>query len=896
MSDAHESWRRADELFSAALELAPAQRAAFVNASVGADEALRARVDELLAGHARAEPAFLEPPGERDLVGKRVGEFTLVRLLGAGGMGAVYEAEQERPQRRVALKLVRALPGVARDARRLALEAELMARLAHPGIAHVHAAGTIDDEAGQLAWFAMELVEGAQTLLDFARAKALSRDERLALFDSVCRAVQHGHQRGVVHCDLKPANILIDVQGAVKVIDFGIARAAGVQASAATLHSASDIVGTLAYMSPEQAGGAVECVDTRSDVYSLGVVLYELLLDARPLELGGGTITEALDAVRSRDPIAPRARRRDFPRDLELVLLKALAKEPEQRYASVSEFADDVRRFREHEPIVARSPSLAHRVRLVFRRRRALAVAITLVAVTLIVASIVSTLAWFEADSAARAEAQARARAERVVRLQRRIFVLARPAQALGRDVTVREVLDDAVFAAERELGLDPASLGDMLATLGTTYVQIGVLEDARRLLERSLELAGADEDAMLARRVDLALAYIGMSRFDDAAKLLDGALEHARGETRTLALYRRAVVERSRNRFDAAQATLDEALASCAAVESGSTLRATLQHELGLLAYQRRDFALAETLQRAALDAYVSALPPDHPSIGAAQTALGNALFDLGRVDEAAERWSTALASFERVLDPSHPDFATVIANLALVHERKRDFAQARVLYERALELRKKWLGPDNPRVADLLSRFATMLLASGDPDAAESVAREAVEVRGRSLGARAGSDLGMAENVLALAFVQIQRRDFGAAEASAREALSIQRAALEPGHADLAKSLTTLGSALLELGRATEAEPCLREALEIRRTKLPGQWLTSNTASLLGGCLTKLARTSEAESLLAEAVPVIERALGVQDFRAKSARERLAQLYERTERGELAAELRAR
>jgi tetratricopeptide (TPR) repeat protein len=882
------TFARAEEVFHEALELDPGEREGFADRRCGAQPQLRALVADLLAGHARAGAGFLETPGRRGLEGRSVAGFTLVRLIGEGGMGAVYEALQERPSRRVALKLVRALPGAARDARRLELEAEMLARLAHPNVAHIHAAGTFDDGAGELSWFAMELVEGARTLLEHARERDLGLRARLELFDAVCRAVHHGHQRGVIHCDLKPGNLLVDASGTVKVIDFGIARAARTEASAATLER-SGIAGTLAYMSPEQAGGDPAAIDTRSDVYSLGVVLFELLCGSKPLALEGRSLTEALRIVREVPPLRPRG----LPADLATIVLTALEKDPERRYASASELAEDLRRFRRHEPIAARRPSLAHRLRLLVRRRRALAAAAATVALVLVVAGPAASLGWLRASRAAESEARARDAAERVARLHERIFRFARPAEALGRDVTVREVLDDAVFAAERELAGDPVALGGVLATLGTTYVQIGALEPGERLLAHSVELAGEDRAALAERRTQLAHALTGQGRFDEAGRLLARALEDASGGARALALYRRGCLERQTGRAAEASATLASALELPGAADP--SLRPLVLRELGHIAYDARDFVRAEALHREALELTEASLPADHPAVAAARSALGNDLFDLGRVGEAAELWEAALATYERVLDPRHPDFATVLANLALVHERRRDFAAARELYERALELRRTSLGEHHPRVADLLGRFASMLLASGNLEEAERAARDAVACRRAGLGGRAESDLGLAGDLIALALVRMQRKDLDGARDGASEALAIQRAALPAGHADLAKSLTLLGAVQLEAGRADLAEAPLREAHQIRLAAMPGNWLTANTASVLGGCLLELGRYGEAEPLLAGALPEIEGTLGAADFRARAARERLAKLYQLTSRAEAAAALRA-
>ncbi len=277
------SWEREEELFLAALKLDTGERESFLERECGADAALKQGVERLLQAHESSGEDYLVGFSGAAFSGKRIGAFTLERLLGEGGMGAVYAAVQDHPRRRVALKIVRALPGVTRDAQRLAFEAEIMGRLQHPNVAQIYAAGTFADPAGEYAWFAMELVSDARDLLRYAEEEALGLAERLELFDAVCQAVAHGHMRGVLHRDLKPDNVLVDAAGRPKVIDFGIARATDPTGTAAT--ASGEIQGTLAYMSPEQFSARAAELDTRCDVYALGVILYELLTGKRPIDV-----------------------------------------------------------------------------------------------------------------------------------------------------------------------------------------------------------------------------------------------------------------------------------------------------------------------------------------------------------------------------------------------------------------------------------------------------------------------------------------------------------------------------------------------------------------------------------------------------------------------------------
>ncbi len=292
------------------------------------------------------------------LIGRRIAHYTIVRLIAAGGMGCVFEAQQERPRRAVALKVMRPGLSVPSALARFRIEPEILARLQHPHIAQVYESGVHDADAGPLPYFAMELIRDARSLTAHAAARGLTLTQRLELFVKLCDAVQHGHQKGVVHRDLKPDNILVGGDGEPKVIDFGVARATDADLLRTTLCThAGDLIGTLRYMSPEQCEGNSGAIDTRSDVYALGVVLFELLTGALPIETDSMPIYQAIRTIRETQPKRPSALNRALRGDLDAIVLKALEKEPAQRYASAGELGRDVRRHLAREPIDARPPS-----------------------------------------------------------------------------------------------------------------------------------------------------------------------------------------------------------------------------------------------------------------------------------------------------------------------------------------------------------------------------------------------------------------------------------------------------------------------------------------------------------------------------------------------------------
>jgi len=353
---------RAKALLAQALAQPPAERAAWlVRACAGEPELLRA-VSALLRAREAAPAA----------AGPSVAGFRLLGELGRGGMGVVWLAEQEHPRRLVALKFLRLDSLAPEDIERFRREAEILGRLNHPGIAHVHTAGVTTSELGELPWIAMEYVRGT-SLGEYVKAHAPHLRARVELMLQLCDAVQHAHQQGIVHRDLKPSNVLVDETGRVRVLDFGVARfAAGSEAAPRT--RTGQMFGTLAYASPEQAAGRVDEIAPPSDVYALGVLLHELLTGELPCPVDETRLVEAVQAICDEEPRRLRARRRDAPADLETVLLKALAKEPARRYADAGELAADLRRVLAEQPVRARRPSALYQARKFVRRNRALTV------------------------------------------------------------------------------------------------------------------------------------------------------------------------------------------------------------------------------------------------------------------------------------------------------------------------------------------------------------------------------------------------------------------------------------------------------------------------------------------------------------------------------------------
>ncbi|HXH65896.1 MAG TPA: serine/threonine-protein kinase, partial [Candidatus Limnocylindrales bacterium] len=670
---------------------------------------------------------------------KTIGPYRLVRKLGEGGMGQVWLAEQTAPlQRLVAIKLIRA--GVTDNIllERFESERQALARMNHPAIAKVFDAGTTPDGT---PYFVMEYVPGIPITL-YCDQKRFSIPQRLELFIQVCEGVQHAHQKAIIHRDLKPANILvteIDGKPTPRIIDFGIAKAIAARDPLATMFTrAGNFIGTPSYMSPEQADPDIRDVDTRSDVYSLAVILYELLtgtLPFDPTQWRSEVMHEALKRLREVDPPLPSiqyARKSTTQRDtatqtarlratdpqdlvsllrgdLDWITMKALEKDRARRYGTPSEFAGDLQRFLHHEPVSARPASASYRFQKYVRRHR-LGVSVAAAGLVLLIAFAAMQAVQLRRITAERDRtARERDRANRIADFMTKMFKISDPSEARGNSVTAREVLDAASNDIDSGLVQDPELQARMMDIMGTVYDNLGLYPRAEALTRRSLDIlrksSGLEDTEVLRLENNLGNILYDEGKYTDAEKLYRHAYETFRGKLgpenvktlQTMDDLANAIYEEGR--YAESEKLYRDAL-EISRRSLGPDHRETLV-QLGNLANNldaEGRYADAEALVREVLDARRRTLGPDHPEALRAINDLAATLFLEGKYADAESLFRQTLEARRRVQGPEHPETVLTIYNIAGAVQKQGRLAEAEKLYREALAAQTRILGAENP------------------------------------------------------------------------------------------------------------------------------------------------------------------------------------------------------
>ena len=546
-------YERLRELFLSVCDLLAQQQAAALDEHCADDPSMKNDILALLAMDAK-EKGLLESPTLTDQIQqqlaealatetetpmpKTIGDYRIVRKLGDGGMGTVYEAQQDHPRRTVALKIIRFGLASKNMLKRFEHEAHVLGLLQHPGIAQIYEAGTADTGSGPQPYFAMELVPG-KPLTNYANQNALGTRQCLELVSKLCDAIQHAHTKGVVHRDLKPGNILVTEDGQPKILDFGVARATDSDIQTTTLQTdIGQLIGTIPYMSPEQAGGSPDEIDTRSDVYSLGVLLYELLTNRLPYELKEKMIHEAVRVIREEEPTRLSSINPQLRGDIETIVAKALEKDKDRRYQTAGELAADIRRYLDDEPIEARPASAMYQFRKFTKRNKALVGGVAAAFVILVLgvsgtsfglmqALEQKTLAQellSEADQAKTLAQSEASKSNAVVELLREVIVSASPEELRGKDLTVRELLDTMSASLGERYEDSPAVKIAVHGTIARAYLDLGEFDAAERNAKSHLDLCrtlyGQNHLETFNAMLTLGNTYLGSARLAKADAL----------------------------------------------------------------------------------------------------------------------------------------------------------------------------------------------------------------------------------------------------------------------------------------------------------------------------------------------------------------------------------------
>jgi non-specific serine/threonine protein kinase/serine/threonine-protein kinase len=837
-----ERWQRIEAVFHAALAREASGRDEFVRQECGGDEELRKEVLSLLA-ESEADEDFLEDPamhvaarvlassskaeGENAAAGSLppfIGRYRVIRLLGEGGMGTVYEAEQDEPRRVVALKVIR--PGLATPERlrRFRHEAQALGRLQHAGIAQIYDAGAADTGFGPQPYFAMELVRG-ESLDRYVATHPLSTREKLALMAKICEGVHHAHQRGLIHRDLKPGNILIDETGQPKILDFGVARLTESEAQLTMQTEVGQIVGTLAYMSPEQVQGDPQEIDTRTDVYSLGVILYELLTGQLPYNVSGRQIPEAVRTIREVDPASLSSISRNYRGDVETIVGKALEKDKARRYESAAALGADIQHYLSDEPILARPPSTSYQLSKFARRHRALVTGAAAVFLVLVVGIAVSTTLAIRARRAEQAAikerdraSRERDRATRITDFMTGMFKVSDPGESRGNSVTAREILDKASNDLNSGLATDPDAQSQMMQVMANTYANLGLYPRADELATRALEarrkLLGPDDPKTLESMTQVGDILEREGKFEDAEKM----------ERQALAAERRVLGSDDR-------LTLD-----------------TMNLLVITVGFQGR-YAEAEKLDREQIEILARKYGPDDDKLVAAKTNLAGLLSAEGRFVEAEKEDRDLSEIARRKWGSDHPKALAPRENLAMVLTQQGRLKEAEQLFREILPMRQRVQGADHPDTLHCMENLAGVLSAEGRLKESEQMYRESLKASVRVLGAEYPETLAEQFDIAVLLNKEGRTQE---AEKLAAATLAAQMRILGPDNPDTLSSQSVLVEIMLAQHRYAEAEKMARQVYAVQlRTQGPQHPETMYSLQLLGTSLALDHRYPEAVHL---------------------------------------------
>jgi tetratricopeptide (TPR) repeat protein len=914
--DPVDRWQRVESLFYAALDLEPQARTAFLRQACGADAESLEEAESLLdsseqtLGFARKAVSEVarQQTVEPQPAGRRVGAYRLDRVLGEGGMGTVYLATRadETYQQQVAIKLMHAGFAPSRGMLlRFRAERQILANLNNPGIARLLDGGITSEG---IPYLVMEYVDGLP-IDEYCRQHRLSVDARLKLFRTVCGAVEHAHQRLVVHRDIKPGNILVTADGQPKLLDFGIAKLLDPATEVPRLTRSSERLMTPEYASPEQVRG--DPITTAADVYALGVLLYELLVGKQPFEMHAKSPLEIAQIICEQDPEPPSRALwanpersvlygfRKLDGDLDNIVLMAIRKEPARRYASVAALSADVEAYLTGYSVQARTDTWRYRAgKFVGRHRVAVSLAV-LALLVLVGFSIGMGLLARRADHARAIADQQRLAAQREADFLTGIFYAATPEFAKGSQVTIGELLDQSAKRIDAELTSTPDVQATLLYNLANAYEQFGQADKAQPLLERAYSLrrklfgnasfevattanvlahayrmggqyakaedlfrkaleigqkAPGDHSPVLAKMLtDLAFCLYSESRDSEADPFFRKSLVLNPGHDNSDGAITRSllaqVLEREGHLSEAWQFANDAA-ETVDRLEGPSFNLAITRHILAGVLRDMGNLLEAEKLEGQTL-ALWRKQGGSHVDVVYSMDNLGVILLAEGDWKRAEPLLREGLKLRQQHHGAKHPLVGTSLLNWGHVLQAKGELRGAEKCLHQAMDVLRETMGAESWRLKDVLDRFALLRLDRGDFPGGESYARQALEMA-RRLGGDTNPEV--ATSLVEVALAREFQGDASGAEPLLRKALEIRRKLFSPQHPAIAAVQTRLGETLIDEGKPQLAEPILREAVRSARTEsfplLP--WQVAEPENALGVCLARLGHSAEAKLLL--------------------------------------------
>jgi tetratricopeptide (TPR) repeat protein len=902
-----------EALFHAALEHEPAMRHAFLTEACAGDAELCAEVESLLEAHGDV-PEFLDKPAwavltdpgssresplepEEGLPFDRLGEFRLIKKIGEGGMGVVYLAVQESLGREVALKVIRPERAGSMEAEaRFLREADAVSELRHPHIVTVYGSG---EEKG-VRYFAMELLSGRRLDEIMRDDGAIETQKILRWIRDVADALDCAHRAGILHRDVKPSNIVITPEGRAMLMDFGVAR----NLNLSTLTLTGEFRGTPNYASPEQVKARRQEIDGRTDVYSLGVTLYEAITGTVPFK--GETTEQVFHKILEEEPVPPRRLNPSVSRDLETVVLTAMEKEPKRRYPAMSGFVLDLEHLLRSEMIMAKPPGLPTKLLKRVKRHPVVSSAVAVAIATglcfvLYVALISYPQILKEREAALKAKGEAELEADKAQAINRFLLGMLYAPQPgeEGKDIKVAEVLDRAAAQVENDFAGQPGIEAAVRDTLGNTYIALGLYDKAEPHLAESLELRrelfGEEHPETIGAMNGMGTVLRRQSRYEESEAFYRKALEISqsvhgeRAECTLVSLHNLGLVLFDQGKVDEAeplQRKVFELRREVNGEEDPDTLMS--MHNLASTLWKQGRLDEAEELQRKVLEIRIRVLGVEHPSTMGTMNNLAIVYKNQGRLDEAEKLIRRVLKVEKRILGEDHPSTLSTAYNLANVRWKLGDVEEAETLHRTVYEIRRKILPEDHRDVLNSMNYVAIVCMDAGKPDDAASLLDEAAAIATHSLGDQHPYTIMTLSNLFC-ALYEAERYD--EAEPLIRRLVEINRRNRGEGHPETLMSQSHLATVLGRLGREADAGSLFNDVISRARNALdPGNAVLAELLMNYGEFLLRLGRYGDAEPLLLESHGIY-RALD-EDLGKTSGL--LAQLYEAKDEPEKAAEYR--